>query len=552
MLTVKMKRINSYIFSRVWFVSLLVAVSLTSIVEAKRDDWQQQDVDWRLSGGSRIKAIRYPEQKKPVLFKEDSGNSPRILRKRIRPKAMRSNYSSFGLLSLQPVTVNVIESPPVAGFVPWIAVAVTDNRSDDIDWVAQVHTSVVGRYLTGSPETDFTIGLFDTGASAHVMGYAGANRTGIYAADLLTPNLIQVTGATGSVFARVSQPLAIFMDGLAAVDPNGTNVDDSNMVGQGNISIVVGQEPLPDQPDLPTAIGSPMSVNFVTAINNDRSITVKYDDDEYSAPDIHFYEHGDSRIPEYNNSIPLNLIPAGAFYVSYIIDYEALINDLIYQPGSPSVIVGNLSQSLFFIDSVDLQEGSYSSLDKDRFMLDTGAQITVISSGIGSRLGLNPTNPDFEVDVVDVTGEVTFRPGFYIDSLEIPALGDWLSFKNVPVVLLDVSSPEGGTLNGIIGMNLFVDFNLVLRGGGLFGQDPPSLQYEAISTRLIADIAPKGGDGVVNLRDFSAFAQAWLTTTGSLNWNPEADIAPQPTSDGVVNFLDLAVFARYWLNTSQP
>jgi hypothetical protein len=72
-------------------------------------------------------------------------------------------------------------------------------------------------------------------------------------------------------------------------------------------------------------------------------------------------------------------------------------------------------------------------------------------------------------------------PGFYIDRLEIPALGDWISFSNVPVVLLDVSSPEGGTLDGIIGMNLFSDFNLILRGGGLSLEGDPSLEFEPIA-----------------------------------------------------------------------
>jgi hypothetical protein len=71
-------------------------------------------------------------------------------------------------------------------------------------------------------------------------------------------------------------------------------------------------------------------------------------------------------------------------------------------------------------------------------------------------------------------------PGFYVDSLEIPALGRWLKATQVPVILLDVSSPEGGTLDGIIGMNLFVDFNLIIRGGGLFLQDDPALELQPI------------------------------------------------------------------------
>jgi hypothetical protein len=502
-----------------------------------------------MTGGSTIKAVNYPTGKTPpLLTNQDQRRPPAPRKKTLRTKA-DSGPELFSATSTATVTATVIDSPPLDGFVPWIAVAVTDERSDDSDWVAEPHMSVVGRYLTDSPETDFTIGVFDTGAAAHLMGYAAANRTGIYAADLVTANTTEILGATHSVFARVSQPLAIFMDGLAAIDPNGMTLDEPNMVGQSNVSIIVGDVPPPDKPDLPTAIGSPMSVNFVTAIYNDHPITVTYDGNEYTSPDIHFYDHYDSRIPDYANSVPLNLIPSGAFNIQYIPDLDAIL-DFTFQPGTPSIIVGNLAQSLFFVGSVDLRNGAQSAIDKERFMLDTGAQITVIGTGIGSRLGLNPANADFEVDIQDVTGETTIQPGFYIDSLDIPALGEWLSFTNVPVVLLDVSSPEGGFLDGIIGMNLFTRFNLVLQGGGLLGQDPPSLEFELI--HIIADIAPAGGDGVVNWLDLAAFAEAWLATTGSANWNPNADMASTATNDGLVNFLDFAVFAEDWPGTTSP
>jgi predicted aspartyl protease len=462
-----------------------------------------------------------------------------------------SGEPSLGLLSLPTVMVNVIDSPPIAGFVPRVAIAVTDRRSTDDDWAAQTHMSVVGRHLTNSPETNFVIGLFDTGASTHVVGYAAASRTGIYAADLLTPSETELVGAVSSVFARVSHPLAIFMDGLAAIDTDSMTLDESRMVGQSNVSVVVGDEPEPDQPDLPTVIGSPMSVYFVTVINNDNPITVTQDGNDLTSPDIRFYEHSDPGIPIYENNIPLNLIPAGGLNVQYIIDFEAII-DFTFQPGSPSVIFGIGAQSLFFVNSVDIQHGARGAIDKKRFMVDTGAQITVIGSGVGSRLGLDPVNPDFEVDIQDVTGEITIHPGFYVDSLQIPALGDWLEFTNVPVVLLDVDSPEGGTLDGIIGMNLFTNFNLVLRGGGLLGQDPPSLAYEFIRIPLVGDIAPEGGDGVVDLFDFAILADAWLTTPASLGWNPKADLAPAGNPDGRVDFQDLTVFTEHWLQSSRP
>ena len=546
-----MKRNSPYNSIRALFgLVAIVVVFWTSVVQA-RPGWQRQEVDWRTTGGGRIKAIRYPEQNEPLLFNGKARRQKSIVRKRILRKEPPSKDQSFSMLSVPAVMANVIDSPPIDGFVPRIAVTVTDKRSDDFDWVAEAHMSVVGRYLTDSPETNFTIGLFDTGASTHIMSHAAANRTGLFDADLITPSMTEIFGATNSVFAWVSQPLAIFMDGLAAIEPNGMTLDDSNMVGQSNVSILVGDVPAPNEPDLPTVIGSPMSVNFVTVIQNDRQITVTHDGNDYTSPDIRFYDHDDSRIPDYANRIPLNLIPSGAVNIQYITDLEAIM-DFTFQPGTPSIIVGNLSQSLFFVDSVDLHNGPRSAIDKRRFMLDTGAQVTVVGSSIVSRLGLDPDNPDFEVEIRDVTGEITIKPGFYIDSLEIPALGDWLSFTNVPVVLLDVSSPEGGYLEGIIGMNLFVNFNLVLRGGGLFGQDPPFLEFSLIPARLTADIAPEAGDGVVDLLDFTTFAKAWLTTATSPNWNPKADLAPPLSPDGIVDLLDLAVFAEYWLNTAAP
>ncbi len=544
-----MKSIEMHNSSWGWILILLAVVPLTTVVQAAHPGWQRQEVDWRSTGGDRIIGIRHPEDEQPKLTPKRAFSQPRLVRRTIVGEE-GDIQSTIGLLSVPTVRVNIIDSPPIAGFVPWIAVAVTDERSDDFDWVAQTHMSVAGNPLTDSPQTDFTIGLFDTGASVHLVGYEAALRTGIYDADLLTPSETELVGATNSVFARVSYPLGVFIEGLAAVDANEMILDNSNMVGQSNVSIVVGEQPDPGKPDLPTAIGSPLSVNFVTVFNNDTPVTVTYDSNDYTGPDIRFYDHFDPRIPEYENKIPLNLIPSGAVNIQYITDLEAIM-EFVFRPGSPSTIVGNLAQSLFFVNSVDLQHGDRGAIDKQRFMVDTGAQITVISSGVGSRLGLDPANPDFEVDIQDVTGEVTIHPAFYIDSLEIPALGDWLGFTNVPVVLLDVDSPEGGTLDGIIGMNLFTNFNLVLKGGGMFGQDPPSLTYEFIQTTLFGDIAPEGGDGIIDSQDFAALAEAWLATPDSPNWNPKADLAPPDNPDGIIDINDLKVLLEYWLESSE-
>jgi hypothetical protein len=43
----------------------------------------------------------------------------------------------------------------------------------------------------------------------------------------------------------------------------------------------------------------------------------------------------------------------------------------------------------------------------------------------------------------------------------------------------------------------------------------------------------------------SDFAQAWLSSPGSSNWNPDFDLAVP--YDSVVDFKDFAVFARQWM-----
>jgi hypothetical protein len=79
----------------------------------------------------------------------------------------------------------------------------------------------------------------------------------------------------------------------------------------------------------------------------------------------------------------------------------------------------------------------------------------------------------------------------------------------------------------------------------------------------VYDVVPAGGDGIVDLRDFSSFAAVWdnlpvFQPDGAVdaydlmqmaaNWltdDPACDIAP-PGGDGTVNMLDLAVLAAQW------
>jgi len=453
-------------------------------------------------------------------------------------------------------TSNIVDSPALGGFLSWCVVTFTDERSGEFELDAVPSSSVIGNYLTATPETDYAIAVFDTGAGAHIVSSEDAVRAGLYDQnpDLITSNTVEFTGVTGSAFAWVSQPLGLFINGLNAVESEELLLDTSMLVGQSNVSIAVG-DPVDSSYSLST-VGTPLSVFLAAAYYNDNPISITRNGVKLLAPDIRFYSLDDPQIPSYPNKIHLELRPIGSVSVQYFPDILNLDDPFgmdFGTPLSPSVLTGFLPmQGLFFISSIDLAHEGRTSLDKDGFIFDTGSSYTVISEAIGARLGLNPNSPEFEIDILTATGEMIKSPGFYIDSLDLIATPQWLTFTNVPVIVLDAPSPEGGLLDGIIGTNLFVDFNFVVRGGGLPGQDQPRIEFERLPERIIADIAPGAGDGVVDLLDFEAFASVWLTNSESFNWNPRADMAPRNRPDGKVDFLDLAVFAEYWPNYPAP
>jgi hypothetical protein len=523
--------------ARAWVLCILLLCSAAT-GSTLRGDWHRRPVDWRVSGGGRVRAIYYPEAKPPPTLAEKARHGPPAIRKKQLPA-----QAAARLGQPQPVVAAVIDSPPVDGFVPWIAVLITDARGDELELDAVPRTEVIGNKPAANPQTDYAIGIFDTGASASVMSYAAATAGRLFSAGLVTDNQIEVTGVTGSAYVWVSQPLGLFIDGLGALELDGRLVDTSLMVGETNVSIGIGDAV--DSPNLPTAIGTPLSVYFAAEVRNDRQVAVIRDGNAVSGPDIRFYDLADPALPGYPNLIPLELRPLGGVAVQYIISLDDIFD---FSPGAPSVIIGQSSQSIFFLSSVDLYEGNHTAYDKSRFMLDTGAQISVIGSRIAARLGLNPANEEFEVEIQGVTGDVITAPGFYVDKVEIPALGEWLSYTNVPVVLLDIPSPEGGTVDGIIGMNLFLEFNFLLNGSGLPSYTNPTLEFGPIPEHLAADFAPRGGDGVVDLLDLAVFIQAWLATAEpvSENWDARCDLAPAAQPDGRVNLLDLAVFAENW------
>ncbi len=528
-------------------LSLIAVLCWISVVKA--GGWQRQQVNWRMSGGSSIKAVNYPADKPPMTLNQHRRGLPEARLKTVELPAEKSlDKTAAGMVS-----VAVIDSPPIDGFVPWVIVSITDAAEGYWDFDAIPADSVVGNPLTGSPQSDYAIGILDTGASTHVISDDDAVKTGLYDEGFVTSLEVELIGATGTAIAYTSNPLGIFIAGLDVLETNGLLLDDSEMLGEYNVSVIVG-DPI-ESPDLPTAVGIPLGVYYSAAFCNNKQLSVTIDGNDFNSPYINFYSLDDLSVPSYSNLIDLQLRPSDASAVQYI--PCDLLGDCGIEPDGtplyPSTIWGMLSsQSLYFLPWVNLANGIYSINFLDGFMFDTGAQITVISRTIASGLHLTLSNPDFTVEIQDVTGEITIAPGFYIDSLDIPADGEWLEYTNVPVIALNVTSPEGGTLDGIIGMNLFVDLNFVIKGGGLMGQGySPTLEFEP-ACRITGDLAPKCGNCIVDNLDLAVLADHWLEDSNSPSWYPECDMAPPSNPDNKVNFLDFAALAENWLADLTP
>jgi hypothetical protein len=511
-----------------WGLAVIICAATTFSAGANAEKgWKKEAVDMRLFGGRQIKAIHYPADKPVHLMKDKE--PVRAAKKYLYPLDLAP------AANLAPVLTNVIDSPPVDGFVPYVTITVTGaNANDNEDFLAYPVPYLTGSYLTSAPPVPFTIGLFDTGAACSFVGYNPSYQMGIYGAGMVTDSVVPLSGATGTVNAWASYPMGVFADSLNALEPNGmmlTNI--SGMKGETNVSVIVGAAPIGSAPDLPTAVGAPVAVFFDTFFDNEHKVSRTQGTTEYRGPDIRLFEHGDPAIPALgDSSVTLAIKPTSSTGVSYIPTID--LSSFEYYPASPSLITdGMFTESLFFVGGANVDGIIYRG-----FMFDTGAQVTVIGSSVAGDIGLDTNHPAFEVEIVDVTGESTMRPGFYLDSVQLSATGQQVRATHVPVVYMDVASPEGGWLDGIIGMNLLSGYNMVLEGGSF--DAPPALKL-----KLITKAGDINADGKVDGKDLLAIAAGWLWQTGQGGYNAAADVAPVG-KDGIINFRDFAVVASDW------
>lgn len=347
---------------------------------------------------------------------------------------------------------------PVEGFTPLVVEIMTDARRSNLEFFHALEPSLAGSVLAGAPTSTYVIALFDTGSIAHLTAFCDAQYLGL-TGPLLTENAAPVLGAGGIIELLVSQPIGVFVDGLDAINPETSQLDIAGLVGHSNVAVLAApSEDCTDGSESPTVIGNHLSAFYTTVIRNDQPMSLQLDGILYETPTVAFYEPGDVNIPTYRFRVPLELRPP-AIDAGYLptINFETFEGE----PVLPTTLIGDRVGSHFFT-GVRLSHDNHAT--QQSFLVDTGAQITVMSSFTAGLLGIDSQTPDFTIDIEGVGGTTTDVPGFIIERLEITTFGDALTLQAVPIVLFDLQSAEGGALDGIIGTNLFADRNLVFAG----------------------------------------------------------------------------------------
>jgi hypothetical protein len=337
-----------------------------------------------------------------------------------------------------------------------VVLAVTDDSDEgsgglfsDVDSYAWYRPGLTGQLQpSGSPS--YAIAVYDTGANANLLRYEDWQGSWDMAT---TADDYTIQGAgPDSVSAHILDSYGYFVDGLDAID-SGT-VATSGMCGVGNVRALGTKSP---GGILPSIIGTPLSVFYTTVIRTDQMTTVQYQGQEYTSPRLDLYTSRYAQgVPRtFDHRIRVSYRQeGGALPPLYVEDSLGLF------PSTPT------ASDALMIDGVTVEDSSYQPrTTQGRFLFDTGAQVTVLSLDLAYDLGLDLESPEFTVPITGIGGTVQDTPGFVVDTLRLPAtgLGD-MELQNVPVVVLNVPSDDD-PLDGIVGMNLFTDRNLVIHGG---------------------------------------------------------------------------------------
>ncbi|HZZ43493.1 MAG TPA: aspartyl protease family protein [Tepidisphaeraceae bacterium] len=370
-------------------------------------------------------------------------------------------------LTLQPHSLSsnlmTVDSPPLNGYVPQVVFGLTDQQDKNTeDFAAIPSSSPGGNTLPKGAPVQYQIATFDTGSQSHIINDDAVQAFNFNSSGRVGDATAEIAGASGTETVNVTDPLGIYSTSFGNASSNGTSlsVTPGTLTGQWSTSILTANP----GSSLPNLIGAPMAAQYQTVIRNSQTTHLTVNGTTYKSPSVTFQ--------------PLNTPLPNSSYVRLSLDVESpngVTADPVFIPSLENFnnLVDNPSNPTFWASLFAHVNGSSpaGSISNESFLFDTGAEVTVLSQDTAAALGFysagpNISTPDFTVDVAGVGGDQAV-PGFFVPTLSVLTNGGYLSWTNVPVVVLDVIDPRDGVgyVPGILGTNLFSDRDLIINGG---------------------------------------------------------------------------------------
>jgi hypothetical protein len=332
------------------------------------------------------------------------------------------------------------------------AIEITRTLDPSIDTVGQ-QILTVQTYTSGTTAV-LDLGIYDTGAA--VISFAAYSNE-YFPQPHRNPGGAGGQGINGRVIGDVSQPGTVLVGGFQDFSVNfdvetfefdvGISTPPTRAVP--GIQAFVGS--LDGSPNLPTLAGTPIHKPS-DAFPGGSAAHVSFSGIDFAAS---LGLTGQLFIPTFDLVTPGQTltVKAGSTQPA-VIPLIPLGVDNYGNEGSDITVVPNPT-----VAGVGLGVAGGSTLVTASSMLfDTGAQVSLISTGLAAGLGLDLGNPETTISVKGAAGEPVAIPGFTLGEIVLGAaidgseVDDTLRFLDVPVYVYDIGVPG---LDGILGMNLF-------------------------------------------------------------------------------------------------
>lgn len=436
--------------------------------------------------------------------------------------------------------------PPLAGFRPLVAIVTSNAHSrNDLDFAHQLQGSYTGSPLNPPASENFMVGTLDSGSVVNLIADPFSLLVGLDpASPFLTDSDFPIGGASGTISGTLTFPLGIFVAGLGAVSPAGV-LDLSKTKGHSNVSIVVTPEiSCGETTAISGVVGTPLLAFYKSIIRVDQPRSFTVDGQTFASPDVQLVNTLDAAtLAGFPRAIPMTfggLAPATT--ASYYPSFDDLTTPIF--PTLLSMSPLSLPTGGAFFAKIGVLEGEPGPTNPLQFidvMVDTGAQASIISPAVAASMNLDLMNPEFTLEVCGIGGAQSDVPGFYVDYVKINASGGALEFSNAPFVVMDLESPAGGPLAGILGMNFFHDRNII------FDASITGSSFVRVSDPIAFAYGDLDRDMDVDLDDFGIFQ---VCSTGPDI--PQLDVSCLPSDSDGDGDVDQEDFGRFQVCFSGP